>query len=282
MIQHHMIPNSVPLSLFLQQEIGLPEQQAVFLRDFGAIYVNHRRQRQECQLQAGDYVRAHVQPRRFPVGDWDWNTQIFAQTPEFVVVLKPHCIPTHATVDNWQENACHQISEVLQKPVLVTHRLDVATAGLLVFGLTKPFQSAFNKALTEGRVQKHYVAHTDLPVEERGVIEHWMEPSTHLPKKISRVPVPGWLDCRLEILHSSPDSSGEGHWVEIRLLTGRTHQIRAQLADLGRPIQGDKLYGGSQPWSLLEKIGLVARQVEFQLSPFDPVESFLLPDSRWR
>jgi 23S rRNA pseudouridine1911/1915/1917 synthase len=57
--------------------------------------------------------------------------------------------------------------------------------------------------------------------------------------------LPDWKEGRLEVL--GVDSDGERHLARIHLLTGRTHQIRAQMKALGTPLWGDVLYGAPGP-----------------------------------
>lgn len=83
---------------------------------------------------------------------------------------------------------------------------------------------------------------------------HFMEPSPRAPKKVSREKNSDWQICRLKILSARKiknETNGkmigiqncEFVELEIELLTGRTHQIRVQLADLGSPVVGDEMYG---------------------------------------
>ena len=110
-----------------------------------------------------------------------------------------------------------------------------------------------------------------------GPVMHWMERRERAPMVVSATPREGWLRCECSILqarfvvagckgprsaHRTDGSTGGGPpllLVEVRLQlhTGRTHQLRAQLAALGHPVVGDEMYG-SPPLSALRAAAAAA------------------------
>ncbi len=114
---------------------------------------------------------------------------------------------------------------------------------------------------------------------------HFMEPSPRAPKKVSREKNTDWQTCRLKILsarkiekivlaNDTDKQNCELVELEIELLTGRTHQIRVQLADLGSPVVGDEMYGNPN----LQVRSLIKTSIESELVNIDSVniESFCL------
>jgi 23S rRNA pseudouridine1911/1915/1917 synthase len=73
---------------------------------------------------------------------------------------------------------------------------------------------------------------------------HYMEPSPRAPKNVSTQPVAGWAKCILTVLQTKKIADNLTK-VHIHLETGRTHQIRAQMAAIGHPLVADKIYGGA-------------------------------------
>ncbi|MDG0816187.1 RluA family pseudouridine synthase [Bdellovibrio svalbardensis] len=230
------------------------------LLNLGAIYLNGQRLQEDFSVSEGAYLRVHTKPRRFPKNDGKWSERIIFENQYFIIVNKISGLPVHASVDNIRENVQAYLEETLNQPVFLTHRLDVPTRGLIVYGKTAEFQTAFNKMLIARELKKIYRARvTNAP--PMGFLTHFMEPSPRAPKKVDRVEQPGWQNCVLEVLSSTLLDDGS-YEVKIHLHTGRTHQIRAQLGFENCPIIGDHAYGAEKIWEE-ERIELEACELEF-------------------
>jgi 23S rRNA-/tRNA-specific pseudouridylate synthase len=230
-------PASVLIARYHEQSI----KEVRALLDLGAVYVNRARLSGDVLLRFGDHVRVHCNPRRFPAGEIRWEERIVAETPDFVVVDKPGGVPTHPTCDNAVENAVYQVGRVLGSRPWVVHRLDLSTQGLMVFAKHRVFTRRFQEWIAEQKVRKEYRALVEREVGTGDRI-HYMAPGDRAPRVLSTEPCEGWKLCALRILSSRP--LGEKRFeLRIRLMTGRMHQIRSQLAALDAPILGDELYG---------------------------------------
>lgn len=272
MIQHWLSPGSFQLSDCLEHLLG-SRTRARELLVGGAVFLNKKRVREDCRIVPGDYLRVHPNPKRYFV-DYDWRARIVKETPDYVLVDKPSGVPTHATLDNAEENLVVQVSRALSTPLWVTHRLDIPASGIVCLGKTREFQAWFNKMLRKHKVRKFYRALTENSVP-CGRHEAFQEVSPRAPKKMSMEEKPGWLPCSLEVL--SCRAIEAGHEVEIELFTGRTHQIRAQLALLGAPILNDTLYGGKRIQEREDAIALEAFRLEFPEGQYNATST--LPSS---
>lgn len=240
-----------PLSTAAARYAGVPEAVAADWLRFGAVYCDGVRTLEEKSLRGGEYLRIHRKPRRFPLaGAIDWLRTIVATEPTFLVVDKPAGVPIHPTLDNAHENVVVCLGNVLGERLFVTQRLDLPTSGLCIVARTKGFQSAFNRLLASGGVKKRYRAIVrGVPAEGRHVA--WQEPSDRAPRRMAHDAQPGWKRCSLVVEAVEPGEAGTSV-ATILLETGRTHQIRAQMALMGHPLPGDTLYDSGTVTALEE------------------------------
>lgn len=144
----------------------------------------------------------------------------------------------------------------------LVQRLDRPTSGAMVFGRTSKAASRLSEAVRERRIDKTYLALcAQAPGAAPGLLQDWMLPGGEgTSTRVVRRDTPGAKDATLRW---RPLAEGpEGLLVEVALLTGRKHQIRAQFAHRGAPLAGDARYGARQPFAL-GAIGLHAARLAF-------------------
>lgn len=260
-VRHIISPQSGKVSDILLSILHIEFSQVQFLLDLGSIYLNHKRLKEDSSVSSGDYLRVHTKPRRFIVNNENWRNRIVFENEDFVVANKISGIPVHASVDNNKEHLQNYLAQCLGCELLVTHRLDIPTHGLIVYAKNSQFQSAFNKLIIQKELIKIYRATVEGNSLAPGRLIHYMEPSPRAPKTVSVTNNEGWLNCELDILESHSMDNGRSN-LKIHLLTGRTHQIRAQLGFEKHPIVGDHTYGATKI-SDEEKIELQACELNF-------------------
>lgn len=144
----------------------------------------------------------------------------------------------------------------------VVHRLDRPVSGLVVFAKTSKALSRLNEMFRNGDVHKTYWAITrNRPPKEADELHHYLTSVERSNKSfVTLQPKNGAKEARLRYRLIS--SSDRYYLLEIELLTGRKHQIRAQLSSIGCAIKGDLKYGDkrSNPDG---SISLLARHIEF-------------------
>ncbi len=143
------------------------------------------------------------------------------------------------------------IREKYNKPGQVylglAHRIDRPVSGAVIFARTSKALSRLNAMLKNHTIQKKYLAVVqNQPPENEGVIVHYLRKNQKQNKSYV-VPEGTSGSKRAELNYRLMSRSERYYLLEIELLTGRHHQIRAQLAALGCPIRGDVKYGFDRP-----------------------------------
>ena len=149
----------------------------------------------------------------------------------------------------------------------VVHRLDMATSGLWLMARGMPNQRRLSQAFAEREVHKHYEA----------VVQGELRPSEPRPGGWALIDLPlaaDWPNRPRRVVDAELGKPSQTLWrtlefdraagttrVELRPLTGRTHQLRVHLSAIGHPILGDALYAPPQvlarsPRLLLHATGL--------------------------
>lgn len=159
--------------------------------------------------------------------------------------------PSGTERDNLQDRAKALIKERFNKPGNVfleaVHRLDAPVSGIVLFARTSKALSRLNESMRNKETEKVYHALVEgaLP-EEEGALENFLIHDDFHAQVVSKnYPEAKFSRLRYRIL----ERKGNFTRVEIQLETGRYHQIRVQMAHVGCPIVGDKLYGSVASFS---------------------------------
>ncbi len=157
------------------------------------------------------------------------------------------------------------LKEKHQKPgnvfLGIVHRLDKPVSGVMLFARTSKAAARLSEQFREGTIEKVYWAIVEGNVHrEAGSLEDWLRKNTETHRVDVLEPhAPG---ARQSLLHyQRRGTSGGLTWLEVRPQTGRTHQLRVQLAHHGHPIYGDARYGSVRTFG--NAIALHARSLTF-------------------
>jgi 23S rRNA pseudouridine1911/1915/1917 synthase len=153
----------------------------------------------------------------------------------------------------------------------IIHRIDRPVSGAIVFARTTKAVKRMNEIIKSRKMEKVYWAVVkELPPKTGDSLRGFLKKNEAKNKSfVYQKQVSGSKEAALDyrvIAHSS-----DYHLLEVHLKTGRHHQIRAQLADIGSPIKGDIKYGFSRT-NPNASIHLHARKIEF----IHPVRNTLL------
>lgn len=161
-----------------------------------------------------------------------------------LVVEKPAEMATQPDLTElakaWVKKKYNKPGNVYLHPV---HRLDKAVSGLVLFARTSKALSRLQEMMRERKIIKiyHALVEGELPENQGKLVHHLIHGSFRA--EVSKDGKESTLEYRV-LKHEKGVSL-----LEINLITGRYHQIRAQLSAIGCPVLGDEKYGSKRSWS---------------------------------
>lgn len=217
---------------------GLPKQRIKFAMTQGAVWLTRGRNTQRLRrarraLREGDEL--HLYYDADILAEKPAEPALVADIGDYSVWHKPGGLRSqgskwgdHCTVVRWAERHLHP-----ERPAFTVHRLDRAASGLILIAHTKSMAAKLSALFRSRKVEKRYL------VAVTGEFPAQPDPL--------RVEQP--VDNKSAVSEFSLlefDARNDQSLLEARIETGRKHQIRRHLADLGYPVVGDRLYGNGE------------------------------------
>ena len=245
------------LDVVLGESLGLSRARLKRLFEAGAVRVNGRVAKKGLTLNGGETLRVELPEEgpavvvETPAADAP-PLEILFEDAAVVVVDKPAGVPCHplrpgerGTVANALLARFPEMAEVADDPreAGLCHRLDVGTSGALLCARRRDDWVALREAFGAHRIDKRYWAAVSGPLADEGQIDL---PLRHHGKGDRVEPAvdggpegrPALSEFKVLARHGSESL------VEVRIITGVLHQVRAHLAAIGAPLLGDTRYGG--------------------------------------
>ena len=230
-------------NFLLRRLKGVPKSHVYRVLRSGEVRVNSGRVKPEYRLQPGDRVRVppiRTSQKRTPAA-LPHEFPIAYEDAALLVVDKPAGVAVHGG-----SGVSFGVIEALRaarpqaKVLELAHRLDRDTSGLLIIAKKRSALTELHRMLREGEMEKMYLAVAKGKVESRTLRQPLHKYVTAKGERRVSVKEGGMAaETLVKVLKASPELS----FLEIRLLTGRTHQIRVHLAHAGHPLLGDDKYG---------------------------------------
>ncbi|MBU4486490.1 MAG: RNA pseudouridine synthase [Candidatus Delongbacteria bacterium] len=170
--------------------------------------------------------------------------KVLYKTDSEAVVYKPAGIATQLSNDIKGTSLEAVLKKLLHKEnIYFPHRLDRITSGLILIAFDPKTVNFYNDEIKSKKFDKYYIARIETKLEYTECLLGTHKRYIKVEGKISRIVKRGGMVSFLDILaiEKTPKHPGCYH-VLIRLITGRMHQIRVMLSDIGIPLCGDHLY----------------------------------------
>ncbi|GAB58890.1 RluA family pseudouridine synthase [Rheinheimera nanhaiensis] len=154
-----------------------------------------------------------------------------------------------------------------KRPVFLLHRLDREASGLMVLAHSKTMAAAFSKLIANRQIEKHYL------IRVKGQLSAALLQQGELSQPLDDKP------CRTEFSLRRYDAAAAQSWLDIKLISGRKHQIRRHFALAGHPVMGDPQYGSDNKDS--RGLALQAVSLGFRCPKTGNSMQFSLPAELW-
>lgn len=197
----------------------------------------------------------------------EMGVKIIYEHADFFIITKPSHLLVHApssystelTLVDWLMAYCPEIVGVgtSGRPGIV-HRLDKGTSGLMIIARNQISHTLFADMFRDRTIKKTYIAVVDGHPDKNGTVDFPIARDPHVKTKMTHRNSSGrHATTNFNVLEYFENSS----LLELKPITGRTHQLRVHCAALGYPIIGDTQYG--TPHKLIERQALHAQSLSF-------------------
>ena len=264
------LPVKEPTTLLEHLTASMPQCKRTTVKNYlkhNQVMVNGEVTRQfDRNLMPGDEVKVNTS-REFQVFGHS-RVKIYYEDDDIIVAYKGYgllSVATERDMNKKKEATAYSILRDYLKrkdprnKLYIVHRLDKATSGLMMFAKTQEAKESMQHNWNNMVLERKYVAVVEGNMEENeGVVKSYLVENARHEVYSTDDPAKG----KLAVTYYKTLARRNGYsLVELSLETGRKHQIRVHMKDLGHPIAGDKRYGART--SPIHRVALHAQTLRF-------------------
>ena len=244
------------------------------LLEEGKILVNGKNQKASYKVALNDKIEIQIdKPKEIELKAQDIPIEIMYEDSDIIVVNKPKGMVVHPANGNPDGTLVNAIMAICKDSLSgiggqirpgIVHRLDKDTSGLLIVAKNDLAHIKMSEQIKDRKVKKTYIALVRGTVpENEATINMPIGRSTKDRKKMAVVKDGKEAITHFKVLKRYTTKNGTYTLLEVKIDTGRTHQIRVHLAQIGFPIIGDTVYSnGKNEFGVVGQC-LHAKRLEF-------------------
>ena len=248
--EYRAVSDGRRLDVLLSEETGLSRSRVASLMEEGLCEAGGKEIRKAgTKIPAGLEVTLRVPaPREAVPQAEEIPLEMLYEDTDLAVVIKPRGMVVHPAAGHPDGTLVNALLAKLDslggiggelRPGIV-HRLDKDTSGLMLVAKNDETQTALSRMMKDREIEKHYRALAEGRMKEpEGEIDAPIDRSKKDRKKMAVDPEGRPAVTRWKVLAEGRDCT----LLDVRILTGRTHQIRVHLRSIHHPVCGDPLYG---------------------------------------
>ena len=261
-------------SYIAKEDKNLSRSMIQKLLDENKITVNGNNVKASYKVQLGDKIQIEIEPpKEIKLEAEDIPIEVVYEDKDIIVVNKPKGLVVHPANGNPDGTLVNAIMAICKDSLSgiggelrpgIVHRLDKDTSGLLIVAKNDKAHIEMSEQIKDRKVKKTYIALVRGTIaENEATINMPIGRSTRDRKKMAVSKNGKEAITHFKVLNRYTTSKASYTLLEVKIDTGRTHQIRVHMAEIGHPVIGDMVYSNGRNEFGIEGQCLHAQKLEF-------------------